>query len=116
MDNTKLLGQLRVIITETRTLVSRNINHVQILSNWLIGQYIVLDEQSGEKTAEYGKGVIKYLAINLEKEFGSGYSEANLQFFRRFYLYYPNTDAVSRDSAKPINQIPDAVCRDFKWQ
>ncbi|HAG16171.1 MAG TPA: hypothetical protein DCG69_06550 [Bacteroidales bacterium] len=114
MENNKLLGEIRLVISETRKLVSRNINHAQIISNWLIGQHIVFDEQSGQKSAEYGKGVIKYLSINLEKEFGSGYSEVNLQFFRRFYLYYPNSYAVSRETDEPSDQNSYAVSRDFK--
>jgi predicted nuclease of restriction endonuclease-like (RecB) superfamily len=114
VENIKLLGEIRLVISETRKFVSRNINHAQIISNWVIGKYIVFDEQSGQKTAEYGKGVIKYLSINLEKEFGSGYSEVNLQFFRRFYLYYPNSYSASRESDDPSDQIPYAVSRDFK--
>lgn len=70
------------------------------VSNWLIGRMIVEDEQDGEYSAEYGKQLIDFLAENLSKEYGNGYSSTNLRYFRQFYLLYPIHHAVSDELSK----------------
>jgi len=102
----KLLDSIRNIISDARHYVSRQVNSTQIVSNWLVGKMIVEDEQKGNRSAEYGTYVIKYLSDNLTKEFGSGYDQSNLRRFRSFYLLYPIQDAVRPDSNQLIR---DAV-------
>lgn len=94
-ESTLLLKSIEGVIQEAREYVSRKVNFAQIVSNWIIGRMIVEDEQKGEYSAEYGKQVIKFLAENLTKDFGSGYSSTNLRYFRQFYFLYPNHHAVS---------------------
>ena len=53
-----------------------------------MGQRIVEEEQQGSSTAIYGNALLKNLSKELTKEFGKGFSLANLKNFRRFYLTY----------------------------
>jgi predicted nuclease of restriction endonuclease-like (RecB) superfamily len=57
---------------------------------WQIGKRIVEEEQQGEHRAAYGEEVLKILSIELTKEFGKGFSYANLRNFRQFYLVFPD--------------------------
>jgi predicted nuclease of restriction endonuclease-like (RecB) superfamily len=95
MNNQEMLKDIRTIVLDTRKYVSRKINYAHIISNWLIGLRIIVDEQGGNYNAEYGKKQIKYLSEHLTQEFGTGYSSTNLWYFRQFYLQYPIPHAVS---------------------
>ena len=35
----------------------------------------------------YGEGIIKKYSIMITKEFGKGYNETNLKYFRQFYIF-----------------------------
>ncbi len=107
--NITILNDIRTIILDTRKYVSRNVNYAQIVSNWLVGMRIVMDEQGGQFTAEYGKKQIKYLSEHLTREFGTGYSSTNLWYFRQFYLQYSIPHAVSGYLSIDIFSITHAV-------
>lgn len=61
-----------------------------IATYWSIGRRIVEEEQHGKERAEYGKNLIKMLAKELTHEYGSGFSERYLAYFRKFYLTVPD--------------------------
>lgn len=110
-----LYVRIRQILESARTRVARSVNTTQVVANWLIGREIVEEEQQGAKRAGYGKTLLAGIARRLRSDFGSGYSVDNLEWFRAFYLGYPellseeNSDAVRRiSSALPIS---DAVRR-----
>ncbi len=63
---------------------------------WEIGRRIVEEEQGGAVRAEYGRGLIKHLSVELAKEFSDGFSVDNLKNMRRFYLAYPKGETASR--------------------
>lgn len=84
-----LYGRVREIIESARRGMARSVNTAQVVSNWLVGKEIVQDEQKGALRAEYGKHLLKSLSGRLQVEFGKGYSIANIEFFRRFYIAYP---------------------------
>lgn len=63
---------------------------------WEMGRRIVEEEQGGAVRAEYGRGLIKHLSVELAKEFGDGFSVDNLKNMRRFYLAYPKSETASR--------------------
>lgn len=62
---------------------------------WNIGRIIVVYEQDGEKTAEYGKQLLKTLSKELTKELGKGFSRSNLQNMRLLYINYPIYQSLS---------------------
>lgn len=61
---------------------------MQLMTYYSLGKWIVEVQQEGQERAQYGKKVIKALSDHLTEKFGRGFSKANLEFFRRFYLNY----------------------------
>ena len=66
-------------------------------SYWLIGQQIVEHEQHGEARADYGKGLLKELAVKLTTDFGKGFDESNLRYMRLFYRCFPIRDTLRHE-------------------
>ena len=60
---------------------------------WQIGRSII-EEQGGEERAEYGTGLLKELSQQMTKDFGKGFTVANLKNMRQFYLTFPNSYAL----------------------
>ena len=60
---------------------------------WQIGKSIV-EEQNGEERAEYGTGLLKELSNQMTRDFGKGFTVANLKNMRQFYLTFPNSYAL----------------------
>ena len=56
---------------------------------WNIGRRIVEQEQQGRERANYGDYLIVNLSRHLTDTFGKGFSEANLQNMRLFYITFP---------------------------
>ncbi len=84
----ELLTDIRGIISQTRSLTIKSVNSLQVISNYLIGQRIITDDQNGQRRAAYGKEILKQLSHELTIEFGRGYSRTNLEYMRKFYLTY----------------------------
>jgi predicted nuclease of restriction endonuclease-like (RecB) superfamily len=63
-------------------------------SYWLIGQQIVEHEQHGEARADYGKGLLKELAMRLTSDFGKGFDERELRKMRQFYQMFKIRDTL----------------------
>ena len=61
-----------------------------VVSNWLVGRRIVLQEQNGKDRAEYGKRIISIASEELTRTFGKGYGETTLKNFRKFYQQFSN--------------------------
>src|SRR3989339_1214789 len=83
-----IFEDIRKLITTARSMVIRNVNTLQVLTNFEIGHRIVEEEQKGSTRAEYGKQLLQELAEKLCDEFGAGFSERNLRNMRKFYLVY----------------------------
>ena len=63
-----------------------------VVAYWLIGRRIVLEEQGGADTANYGEQILKKLSKDLEAELGNGFSYSNLRNMRQFYRTYPDIE------------------------
>ena len=50
--------------------------------------------KNGDFRAKYGKSVLESFSNKLSKEFGSGFSVRSLQQMKKFYLVFPNTNAL----------------------
>lgn len=56
---------------------------------WKIGKRIFEKEQRGKERAEYGAHLIKRLSQKHKKDYGSGFSQRNLELMRSFYRNFP---------------------------
>ena len=70
---------------------SKNRNELQNYYN--VGKLIV-EAQGGEERAKYGNKLIKEYSNKLTIELGKGYSETNLKYMRKFYLYQKSQRTV----------------------
>ena len=84
-----IFNNIKQLMDQARNRVSREVNNILIQTYWEIGRIIVEDEQGNLERAEYGKKLITDLSKRLTKEYGKGFSRANLQNMRNFYLLYP---------------------------
>lgn len=81
-----LLERVRSLILSARRAAARNIDTIQVLTNFRVGQLIVEHEQKGKTRADYGKKILVRLSEHLTFEFGKGFSLSNLKLMRQFYL------------------------------
>jgi predicted nuclease of restriction endonuclease-like (RecB) superfamily len=88
MNFDQLINTIESTHVELSSQAVKQVNHLQTIRNWLIGCYIVEFEQNGEDRAEYGKQMLKTLALRLNTI--SGMSLTNLKLFRQFYFIYPS--------------------------
>lgn len=102
----ELFGRVAQIIESARSRVVHTTNQELVQAYWAIGREIVLDLQEGEVRAAYGQRVLQRLSQQLTKRFGKGFSELNLQLFRRFYLTYSETDQISYTACKKLGISP----------
>lgn len=70
------------------------VNFAMVQAYWQIGRIIVEYEQNGSLRSEYGKGVLQEVSERLQREFGTGFSVRNLQQMKKFYVMFPNTNAL----------------------
>jgi predicted nuclease of restriction endonuclease-like (RecB) superfamily len=103
-----LLKQIRTLILEARSVVAKSADFVQVWTNFQIGRLIVEDEQHGANRAEYSQKVLLTLSNKLSSEFGRGFTDRNLRYFRQFYLTYQNStiwkSLISKSSAGTLNE------------
>jgi len=86
-----LVKEIRELVQSARHAASRNVNTLQVATNFEIGRRIVEYEQKGRRRAEYGRQTLIELSHQLTTELGHGFSERNLKYMRRFYLEYNET-------------------------
>lgn len=97
MSDDQLYQRVAEILEQARGQVARTVNTAMVQAYWLIGREIVAVTQEGEPRARYGDEVVKQLAKRLQREYGKGFSLANLFRMRQFYLAFPNGSAVQDD-------------------
>ena len=90
-----VFDNIKQLMDQARNRVSREVNTILVQTYWEIGRIIVEDEQGNLERAEYGKKLIADLSKRLTKEYGKGFSRANLQNMRSFYLLYPICQTLS---------------------
>ena len=97
-----LFNKVANLIEQARARVATAMNVAEVYTKYQIGRYIVEEEQSGKKRAEYGKQVLECLSERLTAHYGDGWSYSNLRQIRQFFLTYSNlTDTVCQISDTP---------------
>lgn len=82
------VDDMRNIISTAKEHTYKTANLMIVVSNWLVGRRIVLQEQNGKDRAEYGKRIISIASQELTRSFGKGYGESTLRNYRKFYLQF----------------------------
>jgi len=90
----KFIKSIREIIVNAQKHAVTAIQQQRVLMYWHIGHHIVEEEQQGKTRAEYGSELIKTLAKELTKDFGSGFSFRQLNFCRQFFIAFPIMNAL----------------------
>ncbi len=94
-NTSDIILQIRTVLELARTNVAREVNTELLNTYWNIGRIICQYEQSVSDRADYGKQTLKELAKELTREFGKGFSRANLYNMRLFYQTYEKIQTVS---------------------
>ncbi|MGC4118384.1 MAG: PDDEXK nuclease domain-containing protein [Myxococcales bacterium] len=111
----QVLDDVSQVVESGRKASVRAVNAVMTASYWLIGQRIVEEEQGGAIRAGYGEELITKLSQDLTARFGRGFSERNLELFRRFFIEWPaNADSAVKSSGSKIPQPLVAELEDLE--
>lgn len=94
LQEDNLFLSIKEIILQSRSKSYRMVNTILIETYWQIGKTIVENEMGGEARAQYGKAILKNLALQLSMEFGKGFDERNLNNMRAFYKAFPIWNAL----------------------
>ncbi len=97
LTESKFIQDIKELLKSARNKVYRNINEIMTKTYFEIGKRIVEEEQKGKSRADYGKALLKSLSTELTKEFGKGFSVANLKNMRQFYLAFKNRQTMSSE-------------------
>lgn len=89
-EETSFIEDVRNIISTAKEHTYKTANLMIVVSNWLVGRRIVLQEQKGKDRAEYGKRIITIASQELTRSFGKGYAETTLKNYRKFYIQFSN--------------------------
>ena len=68
-----IIEDARTIINSARSSAVLSVDFCRVQMYWNLGKRIFEEEQQGKERAEYGTYLVKTLAKNLEKEYGSGF-------------------------------------------
>lgn len=101
---THVTGEIRDLIQAARQHVSVTANLAMVSLYWNIGRVITQDIQKNQKRAEYGTMLLRELATVLTREYGRGYSRANLQDMRRFFELFGICQTASSKSLSGSSQ------------
>ena len=107
-----LFTEVRDLIQSARRGVASVVDTFQVMTNFEIGRRIVEHEQKGAKRAAYGAELLKKISGRLTEEFGRGFSKANLEYMRRFYVEWQNRAPQIAQTVSgqliplPISQTP----------
>ena len=104
-----LYARIRELIIAARRSVSRGVDLVQVWTNFEIGRHIVEYEQAGSAKAAYGQTVLKTLSEKLAAEFGRGFSKSNLEYMRRFFLFYRERVTIAQSKTGRSGLVSPAI-------
>lgn len=103
------INEIKQILAQARQKAYAAVNAAMVDAYWLVGKRIVEEEQNGDDRAAYGKEILKTLSIELQAEFGKGFSMTNLQNFRKFYVLFGNWQIQQTVSVDLTGHIQQAV-------
>lgn len=116
---TGLIGDIRRLITEAKAGAAATVNSALTLLYWRIGRRIYTEVLQGER-AEYGEQIVSTLSLQLEVEYGRGFSSKNLRHMLRFAevfeieeIVYALSRQLSWTHLRSLIYIDDPLKREF---
>lgn len=117
--NQEFYGEIKKILINSRNKVYQTANFAMVEAYWNIGKAII-EEQGGKEKAEYGTGLLQKLSKQMTKDFGRGFTVANLKNMRQFYLKFPNgytlRSELSWSHYRLLMRVEDKTAREFYMQ
>lgn len=117
LTSSDILSDARRIIDAARNNAIRSVDYSRVQMYWNLGKRIFEEEQQGKDRADYGAYIVKGLAKELEKEYGSGFGVRQLERSRQFYRMYPIASTVRTQlnwsQYRRLIQIDDPDKRDY---
>lgn len=92
--NWDIYSEIKETLLLSRGQAYSAVNFAMVQAYWHIGRIIVEHEQNGSLRADYGKAVLQEVSARLQQEFGTGFSVRNLQQMKKFFVLFPNTNAL----------------------
>lgn len=89
-----LFEKSKLLIDNARGAIGVFVNSVTVYTSYLLGKYMVEEEQQGVDRAKYGAKILDSLSNYLTEEYGRGFSRSNLSGMRKFYMVYRDRDAA----------------------
>lgn len=106
MAFTSLFQKSKELIDNARSNMGQMANAITVITSFLLGHYIIEQEQRGQERAKYGLKVIDSLSAYLTKEYGRGFSRSNVAGMRQFFK-------LSWTHYQVLMRIEDKDERDF---
>jgi predicted nuclease of restriction endonuclease-like (RecB) superfamily len=115
----ELLASVRALIAAARHHVAQSVNATLVLLYWEVGDRL-RREVLQEGRAAYGRQAVERLADELTREFGSGYTRANLFHMARFADAFPDralvtaiAERLSWTHLRTLIYVADPLARQF---
>ncbi len=94
IENKDLLGDISLLIEQSKRYIATQANSTLTLLFWQIGKRIN-DDILQNKRADYGKQIVPTLSIQLEKQYGRSFTERNLRRMVQFSEIFPDLNIVT---------------------
>ncbi|GGF49139.1 PDDEXK nuclease domain-containing protein [Echinicola rosea] len=88
-----LFGEIKQLIDQSRRQVAHTVNAAISLLYWKVGKRLH-EEVLHHQRAEYGKEIINSLSVQLEQEYGKGWSKRQIHYCLRFAEAFPDAEIV----------------------
>ncbi|SDZ59256.1 Protein of unknown function [Flavobacterium aquidurense] len=82
LQNQSIIPDIKAIIATSKESAIRAVDNERTRMYWSIGKRIFEEEQQGKERADYGTYLIRFLAEQLQPEYGSGFSYRQLNWYR----------------------------------
>lgn len=92
---TPIINDVCRIIEHGKKQAYTDVVRAAITTYWNIGRRLVEEEQNGEERAAYGTRLVKGVAEKLVRIYGNSYNKRNLDYYKRFYLLFPDLQIVN---------------------
>ena len=112
-DYRQWLQQLKSQFQHTQQNAVRAVNTEMFKFYWQLGEQIVEQQQN----YAWGDGFLKQLSHDLMMEFPEmkGFSKRNLEYIRRWYLFWSKDMSIAQQVVAQLGQIPWGQLKDAGW-